>query len=119
MERTIKLNEKQLEMFKMVFDNNGLRTDHDYNHFAFFGAFRCGKSFLMMLISLMLCQTYAGCNGSIVRMTYGELADSCIVQYLEAFPPDEYGYQYKTANREIIFSNDYVPLIPLNPPQSK
>ncbi len=106
MERTIKLNSKQMDMFRMVFrDDGGLRLDHEYNHYAFFGAFRCGKSFLMMLISLMLCQTYAGCNGSIVRMTYGELADSCIVQYLEAFPPEENGYQYKTANREIIFSN--------------
>ena len=101
----IRLNDKQQEMFEVVFDERGeVRVDHNYSHFAFFGAFRCGKSYLMMLIALILCKRYV-CNASIVRLTYGELQDSCIQQFLEAFPPDENHYHYKTANREIIFSN--------------
>ncbi len=106
MQVNFELNEKQYEIYKMIFNDAGeLRTDHNYTHFAFFGAFRCGKSFLMMLVSMMLCLTYPNCNGTIIRMTYGELADSSIVQYLEAFPPDQWGYSYKTASREIIFNN--------------
>ena len=106
MKVNFELNAKQYEIYNMIFDENGaLRTDHNYTHFSFFGAFRCGKSFLMMLVTMMLCLTYSNCNGTIIRMTYGELADSSIVQYLEAFPPDQWGYSYKTANREIIFNN--------------
>lgn len=103
--KRIKLNAKQKEMFRMIFDGNRLRTDHNYNHFAFFGAFRCGKSYLMMLVVLLLCLNYSGSNGSIIRMTYGELQDSCIVQFLEAFPPEENSYVYKSAAREIVFHN--------------
>jgi phage terminase large subunit len=103
--KVIRLNDKQKAMFNMIFDGNKLRTDHNYNHFAFFGAFRCGKSFLMMFVVLLLCLNYPGSNGSIIRMTYGELQDSCIVQFLEAFPPEDNSYVYKSAAREIVFFN--------------
>jgi phage terminase large subunit len=106
MEKELVLNTKQTQMWNMMFDGEGnLRTDHNYNHFAFFGAFRCGKSFFMMLATLVLCKRYSGCNASMIRMTYGELTDSCIVQFLEAFPPEENDYVYKTGTREIIFNN--------------
>ena len=100
MEKELVLNTKQTQMWNMMFDGEGnLRTDHNYNHFAFFGAFRCGKSFFMMLATLVLCKRYSGSNASMIRMTYGELTDSCIVQFLEAFPPEENDYVYKTGTR--------------------
>ena len=88
MKVNFELNSKQYEIYNMIFNENGeLKTSHNFTHFAFFGAFRCGKSWVMMLVTMMLCLTYPNCNGTIIRMTYGELADSSIVQYLEAFHP--------------------------------
>ena len=101
----IKLNDKQNSFFNAIFDEKNRLRDTHFNHFAFYGAFRCGKSFITMLSVLLLCCNYPNTQAGIIRQTYPELVDSCIQQFLEAFPEQSTGYKYKIANRECIFNN--------------
>ena len=105
---TIKLNPKQSKLYNTVFDENGEMRLNCPKEIAYFGAFRCGKSLIMMTIAYILCTSYKGVNGLYARGTYPQLEDSVIKQFLALFPPDQYNYDYKDAKKRIVFANDSV-----------
>ena len=101
----IDLNEKQSEVFNKVIGEDGYIKKDSPREVAFFGGFRCGKSFLCSLIIFLICSNYPKTEALICRHTYGELKDSSIAQFKDSFPPEKYKYKYKVADRECIFKN--------------
>lgn len=101
----IKLNAKQSIIFKSVFNDDMTIKKDCPNEIAYFGAFRCGKSLVMMLIAYYIVYNYPHTNWLFCRATYPELKDSVIPQFMELFPPDKYGYEYKSSDRVAKFKN--------------
>lgn len=105
---SITLNPKQSKLYTTIFDNNGKMRLDCPKEIAYFGAFRCGKSMIMMAIAYMFCTQYSKVNGLYARGTYPQLEDSVIKQFLALFPPSQYDYEYKDAKKRIVFANESV-----------
>jgi PBSX family phage terminase large subunit len=101
----IVLNPKQSLFFSQIFTENMEIRDDAPEELAYFGAFRCGKSLVTMLITFYLCSLYENVNWLFCRSTYPELSDSVIPQFMQLFPPDTSGYAYKQSARNADFSN--------------
>ena len=101
----IELNYKQSIIFNAIFDQNMRIKDDCPSEIAYFGAFRCGKSFVMMLIAYYIVIEYPNTNWLFCRATYPELKDSVIPQFLELFSPEQHGYEYKSSDRVAKFPN--------------
>tara|TARA_A100001515_G_scaffold144747_1_gene149857 strand:+ start:849 stop:2159 length:1311 start_codon:yes stop_codon:yes gene_type:complete len=104
----IKLNDKQSQVFRAIFDENMKIKPDCPTEVAYFGAFRCGKSLVMMMVAYYICRQYPNTNWLFCRGTYPELKDSVIPQFIELFPPDDYGYEYKQSDRVAKFDNNSV-----------
>jgi phage terminase large subunit len=99
-------NEKQKLYFETLFDDEwnykGL-----YDEYAYFGAFRCSKSFSQQLAVYVLCVKNPGLRVCFIKDTYDQLTDSVIAQFNNEF---EYlgAYKYLKASREANFKNGSV-----------
>ena len=101
----IKLNTKQSIIFNAVFNKDMTIKEDCPSEVAYFGAFRCGKSLIMMMIAYYIVVNYPNTNWLFCRATYPELKDSVIPQFMELFPPDQYDYEYKSSDRVAKFTN--------------
>lgn len=101
----IELNAKQSIIFNAVFNKDMTIKEDCPGEVAYFGAFRCGKSLIMMMIAYYICLSYPNTNWLFSRATYPELKDSVIPQFMELFPPSKYGYEYKSSDRVAKFTN--------------
>lgn len=99
------LNYKQSIAFNAVFNPDMTIKDDCPSEIAYFGAFRCGKSMVMMMIAYHIVTQYPKTNHLFCRATYPELKDSVIPQFLELYPPAIYGYEYRATSREAKFKN--------------
>ena len=103
-DKTIVFNDSQLKVFNALFNDDGTIKPDCPREISFFGAVRCGKSYLYQLIGWILANKYAGLKGLWVRDTYGQLKDSVIKQFNDDFA--RYGaFEYKKTDREAIFPN--------------
>jgi PBSX family phage terminase large subunit len=103
-DKTITFNESQLKVFNALFNDDGTIKDSDIREISFFGAVRCGKSFLFQLIGWLLACRYPNARILWVRDTYGQLKDSVIKQFNDDF--GRYGaFEYKKTEREAVFGN--------------
>lgn len=87
-EDIIILNSSQIVMFNKIFESydKGLRINRNhYVEFSNFGAFACGKSYIMQLTAYLICLYYPGVNILYTRQTYNELKSSVIKQMLRDF----------------------------------
>lgn len=102
-EKDGKINEKQLLYFNTMFDEK-LQLRNNYDEFAFYGAFRCSKSFSQQAAVHIICEVYPKCHALFVRDTYDQLKDSVIQQYLQEF---EYlgTFTYLKAERKAYYKN--------------
>jgi phage terminase large subunit len=60
---------------------------------------------VMMMIAYYIVVNYPNTNWLFCRATYPELKDSVIPQFLELFPPEHHGYEYKSDARLAKFPN--------------
>lgn len=99
-------NTAQLEYINTVFDNDfKINMSNNYNEFAFFGGFICGKSFAQQLVIFLICCNYNNVRALYVRDTYSQLIDSVISQFNRDFA--NYGaFKYKKTDREFVFYNN-------------
>jgi len=107
-ELDIKLNPKQSIIWNSIFNPDMTIKQYVYREFSYWGAYRCGKSLIYMMIACVLCKNYASLNLLYCRATYGELEDSVIKQFRELFPEHKAGYKYKIQKREAIFDTGSV-----------
>lgn len=97
-------NPNQAKLINAVFNEDFTINKNVYQEFAFFGGFRCGKSYLLQLISFMLSSTNKNLNILYVRDTYKQLTDSVITQMNNDF--QKYNqYTYLVGEREARFEN--------------
>lgn len=96
-------------LFEPVLDaQNKLRivvnTLVQHEDYAYFGAFRCGKSFAQQLAVFLLAKEYAKCKIVYIRDTYDQLKDTVIPQFRDEF---EYlgHFTYHKSDRICIFRN--------------
>jgi len=100
-----KENEKQIRYFNNLFDKNlQLYNCNRYGEYAYFGAFRCSKSFSQQLAVFLICLHYPKTKAVYIRETYDELKDSVIKQFNDDF---EYlgAYEYRISDRVAKFKN--------------
>ena len=76
----------------------------DFSEFAYFGGFRCAKSFSQQLVVYLLCTLYKHLKTLFVRDTYGQLESSVIKQFNDEFLPMG-NYEYATTKRNANFDN--------------
>ena len=107
-ELDIKLNPKQSIIWNSIFNPDMTIKQDVYREFSYWGAYRCGKSLIYMMIAAIICKQVPGLNWLYCRATYGELEDSVIQQFLQLFPPILAGYRYKFHKREAVFDNGSV-----------
>lgn len=103
-DKTIVFNESQLKVFNALFNENGTLKQDCPREVAFFGAVRCGKSYLYQLIGFLLANRYDKCRILWVRDTYGQLKDSVIKQFNDDFGRYS-AFEYKKTEREAVFPN--------------
>jgi len=98
-----KINEKQLLYFNALFDEN-LRLRARFGEYAYFGAFRCSKSFSQQSAVHIINEVYPKCKTLYVRDTYDQLKDSVIKQFLDEH---EYlgSFTYHKAERKAYYKN--------------
>ena len=101
----IVLNPKQSLFFSQIFTKDMQIRDDAPEELAYFGAFRCGKSLITMMITFYLCSLFKDVNWLFCRATYPELSDSVIPQFMKLYPPDISGYKYIKWSRNAEFSN--------------
>ena len=101
----LKLNPKQSIVYDAIFDSDGKIREDAPKEISYWGAYRCGKSLMYMVICHILCSEYEGLNVLYSRATYGELEDSVIRQYTDLFPPNVWNYIYKMQKREAHYPN--------------
>jgi PBSX family phage terminase large subunit len=92
-----KENKKQIAYFNQLFDINGKIITNE-RELAYWGSFRCGKSFTQQLAMFLICIAYSGVNAIYIRDTYAQLEDSVIKQFHEEFEWLGY-YKYNVADR--------------------
>lgn len=102
----ISKNPTQKRYFNALF-NPDLTIRTDYEEFAYYGAFRCAKSFSQQLAMFLLCQSYAKLSGLFVRDTYDQLKDTVIKQFNDDFKGLGQ-YKYLEQSREARFLNGSV-----------
>jgi PBSX family phage terminase large subunit len=100
-EKDGKWNLPQVEYFNALF-NTDLSLKCEYDELAYFGAFRCGKSFSQQLAVYLICSKYNKVRCTYVRDTYDELESSVIEQFNQDF--QQFGnYTYLKSNRTATF----------------
>lgn len=105
----IKLNIPQTKFTQALLGEDLKLSDNKYTEFAYFGGFGSGKSFITTFLTLLLVGViYPNTPWLFVRMTYGELKDSVIPQFLRNFPPEKFHYRYLKNDRRFIFENGSV-----------
>ena len=94
-------NVPQHKYFNALF-NPDLMLKGDYDEAAYFGAFRCAKSFSQQLAVYLICSKYGNVRCTYVRDTYDELESSVIEQFNQDF--QRFGnYNYLKSNRTATF----------------
>lgn len=96
-------NSKQVQYINSIFKDD-LRLQGQYSEFAYFGAFRCGKSFTQQLSLFLLCLNYSHTKAVYVRDTYDQLKDSVIKQFNDEFLYLD-AYEYRVSDRIAKFRN--------------
>lgn len=79
-ENKIILNNNQIKFFNAIFNDDFTLKDSMYTEFAFFGGFRCGKSFICQLAAWILATTVKNLRLLYVRKTWDQLDISVIEQ---------------------------------------
>ena len=104
-DRKLIWNDKQADYLTALFNPDfTIRTDNNFNEFAFFGGFRSGKSFCEQFSVWQICLKYPNTRALYVRDTYAQLQDSVIQQFRNDF--ERYGqFIYKLSDRECHFKN--------------
>lgn len=107
-DKKIIFNENQKKYINTLFNEDfTIRTDHDYDEFAFFGGWRSGKSFAQQLSIFLICSIYPNVRVLYVRDSYPQLMDSVVKQINDDF--GKYGeFNYKQTKREFHFNNGSV-----------
>lgn len=101
----ISLTEKQTIFWDQFLDEAGFIKDNGLKEGASFGGFGSAKSFIIMLVTLVICQNYPRTQWLYARSTYPQLEDSVIRQFKEAFPEENFQYKYVGHKREARFDN--------------
>jgi len=102
----IRLNENQSKIFANVFTKEMFMREDCPREIAFWGGYGSGKSFITIIIAYNLCSQHKGVQLLMTRYSYRQLKDTCIVQFKEVYPPDEYGYVHAKADNEFQFNNN-------------
>ena len=103
----VKLNKNQMTLFNALFMNEGgkLKLKEDSpREIAFFGGFRCGKSFVCSFSLFLICISYPGTKAIVIRQFLGELKDSSIVQFLDDFEHTGQ-FVWKKSDKNVVFHN--------------
>ena len=102
-EKDGRINIPQKRYFNELFNDN-LSVKTNYNEFAYFGAFRCAKSFSEQAAVYLLGTKYRNLRVLYVRDTYDQLTSSVIPQFNKEF--EMLGnYEYAKSYREAVFTN--------------
>jgi len=96
-----KENKKQIAYFNQLFDINGKIITNE-SELAYWGSFRCAKSFTQQLAVFLICIAYP-VNAIYIRDTYDQLEDSVIKQFNEEFEWLGY-YKYNSSERVCYFN---------------
>jgi len=102
----IRLNQNQSKIFANVFNKEMFMRDDCPREIAFWGGYGSGKSFISIIIAYYLCSQHKDVQLLMTRFSYRQLKDTCIVQFKEAFPPEEYGYYHSKSDNEFHFKNN-------------
>ena len=102
----IRLNKNQSKIFANVFNKEMFMRDDCPREIAFWGGYGSGKSFISIIIAYYLCSQHENVQLLMTRYSYRQLKDTCIVQFKEAFPPEQYGYVHAKADNEFHFNNN-------------
>jgi len=106
-EDKIVLNVGQSKFINAFFDRHMNLKPDSPRECAFFGAVRCGKSYIYQLFVYLVCMLYPNTRVLYIRDTYDQLKDTVIKQFNDDF--SKYGgYTYKKADREAVFQNGSV-----------
>jgi len=100
-------NLPQIDYINAVFElteKGKLILKNTYKEFAYFGAYRCSKSFSQQLAVFLICLLYPGTRAVYIRNSYDQLKDSVIKQFNDAFG-ELNSYEYAKSNRTITFKN--------------
>ena len=95
-------NPNQLLYFNNLFFDD-LTLKQQFFELAYFGSFRCAKSFSQQLAAWLICIKYPKARGLFIRDTYDQLKDSVIKQFCDDF--DRFK-QFRFVDREARFAND-------------
>jgi len=100
-----KVNISQFKYINTLFNPDlTLREDNNYEDFAYFGAFRCGKSMIQQFTVFLFCWKYPNLKAVYIRDTYDQLKDTVIKQFLIEF--EHLGwFTYKKSERAAYFKN--------------
>lgn len=99
------LNYNQSIIFNAVFNSDMTIKNDCPREIAFWGGYGSGKSWISILLAYYLCHYNPKVQLLMTRYSYRQLKDTCIVQFLDAFPPDVYGYTHMKADHEFHFAN--------------
>lgn len=94
-------NENQHKYFNNIF-NDDLTLKQLYGEFAYWGAFRCSKSFSQQLAIWLIATKHKDARILYIRDTYDQLKDSVIKQFNDDF--ERFG-QFRIIDREARFNN--------------
>lgn len=104
----IKFNPEQVKFINKILNPDLKIKLNEIKQFIYFGGFRSGKSFIVQLITFLLCCVYPNLRVVYVRRTYDQLKDSVIKQFCDDF--QKYGmFKYietsKDGSRMAKFTN--------------
>lgn len=99
------LNYNQSVIFNAIFNDDMTIKKDCPREIAFWGGFGSGKSWITILVAYYICHYYSNVQLVITRYSKVQLQDTCIAQFLEAFPPEQYDYRYHIQPPKFIFSN--------------
>lgn len=95
----IKFNPEQIKFVNQVLNDDLTIKLNQIKQFIYFGGFRSGKSFVVQLLTFLLCCIYPNLRVVYVRRTYDQLKDSVIKQFNDDFA--KYGmFKYIETSKE-------------------
>ncbi len=99
----IDMNPKMLTFWNGIFNPDQTIKLNQYDEFAFWGGYGCGKTLTVLLSIYCMCNKYPGCVITVIRETYNQLDDTVIHDFNTMFQLT--GYRHSVAAKELHFSN--------------
>ena len=103
------MNQTKYKLSELIQFTDKQKAAHKYigtGMIVFWGGARgCGKSHFALAEAVLQCRKHPGLVAVIIRESYPELERNFIFKLQPLFPPEIWGYQYKTASKTAMFSN--------------